>query len=65
MTDRRELEALIAKACRAGATVTVQHDSDGYIDSIAVAGLRGVGPFPMSPLSFAERMRERLSNFKG
>lgn len=60
MTDRRELEALIAKARKAGATVTVETDATDYPVSIAVAGIKGVGPFPMTAISFAERMREVL-----
>ena len=58
MTDRKELEALIQKAQNAGATLTVKHDRSGYIESVAVSGLRRVGPHPMSPIYFAERMRE-------
>lgn len=62
MTDRRELEALIAKAREAGATVTVVPvvDDEQRIDTIIVHGIKGVGPYPMSPISFAERMREVL-----
>lgn len=57
MTDRKELESLIAKARAAGATVTVTHDAAGWIETVAVSGLRRIGPFPMSPIYFAERMR--------
>lgn len=60
MTDRRELEALIAKAENAGAELTVERDETGYPVAIAVKGLKGVGPFPMAPISFAERMRQVL-----
>lgn len=60
MTDRRELEALIAKARKTGAIVTVETDETDYPVRVAVAGLKGVGPFPMAAISFAERMREVL-----
>jgi hypothetical protein len=59
MTDRRELEALIAKA-KTAASVEVVRDATDYPVSIAVIGLKGVGPFPMAPIAFAERMREVL-----
>ena len=62
MTDRRELEALVAKARARGAEVEVTEDHAGYVDSIRVwKGLPGVGPYPMSPLSAAERLREALN----
>ncbi len=60
MTDRREIESLIAKAKAAGASIEVERDATDYPVNIAVIGLKGVGPFPMSPISFAERMREVL-----
>ncbi len=60
MTDRNELNNLIAKARNAGATVTVDLDSTGCPLRIAVAGLKSVGSHPMAPISFAERMREVL-----
>jgi hypothetical protein len=58
MIDRKELETLIAMARAAGATVTVNHDGEGCIESVQVAGLKGVGPYPMTPIAFGERMRE-------
>lgn len=60
MTDREELESLIAKAKTACALIEVERDESGYPVSVAVVGLKGVGPFPMSPIYFAERMREVL-----
>jgi hypothetical protein len=65
MIDRKELETLIAKARGAGATVTVKHDEQGWIKSVQVSGLKGVGPFPMAPIAFGERMREVLSQLQG
>lgn len=61
MTDRKELSKLILAANVKGASVTVTEDSDGHIATLQVEGLRGVGPHPMSPISFAERMREVLA----
>jgi hypothetical protein len=61
MVDRRELETLIAKAKSAWASIEVERDETDHPISIAVVGLRGVGPFPMAPIAFAERMREVLS----
>jgi hypothetical protein len=58
MTDRKELEFLILKALQMGGTVSVQHDDDGYMKTITVTGLKGIGHHPMSPISFAERLRE-------
>lgn len=60
MTNRRELEALIAKARNAGAVCNVKIDADGWIETVQVSGLKGVGSLPMAPISFAERMREVL-----
>jgi hypothetical protein len=60
MTDRDELNNLTAKARSKGATVEVEHDEGGYPIRFTVSGLKGVGPFPMAALSFAERMREVL-----
>lgn len=62
MTDRKELETLMARMRRqASATIVVKHDEDGWIDSIQISGARGIGPHPMGPISAAERMREFLA----
>ncbi len=57
MTDRKEIESLIDKAVRRGAVVHSTIDKDGWYVSLRVSKLHGVGPHPMSPLAFAERMR--------
>ena len=57
MTSRKELEALISKLRSRGASVEVRHDSEGHINTVAVSGVKGIGPFPMSPISFAEKAR--------
>lgn len=61
MTDRKELEKLAGEMRKRGATVTIDHDRDGYISDITIAGAKGIGPHPMPPISAAERMREFLS----
>jgi len=61
MTDREELEKLMIQACTKGANITVERDTTGYPTTITVSGgLKGVGPCPMSPIYFAEKMREVL-----
>jgi hypothetical protein len=64
MTDTRELDELVATARYHGATVTVEYDKEAQAtegrrvyESIQVSGMRGVGPFAMSPLSAAETLR--------
>ena len=62
MTDRKELEALAAKARQKGATVIINEAMDDggslFIETVQVIGLKGCGTFPMSPISCAERLRE-------
>lgn len=64
MTDNAELNALIEKARARGAVVTVTLDpvakrDEGrdVIDTVQVSGLKGCGPFPMTALGAAERLR--------
>lgn len=70
MTSDKEIEALALRARHLGATVTITRTreiEDGRptgrnpIDTVQVAGLKGVGPFPMSPIAAAERLREVLA----
>lgn len=65
MTDNHELNELIAKARERGAVVTVTIDpvakrDEGrdIIDTVQVSGLKGCGPFPMTALGAAERLRQ-------
>jgi hypothetical protein len=60
MTDRRELETLLRRARAKGARIRVTRDAEGGLDTFQVTGLKGVGPYPMGPIGFAERMREVL-----
>lgn len=55
MIDRKTLEALISKTAKV-ATVTVHRDEDNYPVQISVSGLKGVGPMPMAPISFSEKV---------
>lgn len=64
MTDTRELNQLIAKAQAKGAKVEIEWDVEAELEgrqihsTIRVTGLKGCGPFPMAPISAAERLRE-------
>jgi len=61
MTTTKELNNLIAKAEKMGADITVvwnEEDGRKLHESVAVKGLKGCGPFPMSPIAAAERLRE-------
>jgi len=67
MTDTNELDRLVASARYWGATVAVKYDDDAMRDegrriyeSIQVAGLKGVGPYPMSPIAAAETLRPAI-----
>lgn len=64
-TCNKELAKLISKAESMGATVQVEYDLDTLIDEgrsiineVQVSGLKGCGPFPMSAIAAAERLRE-------
>lgn len=65
MTSNQELNDLIAKARARGAVVKVTLDpvalhKEGreIIDTVQVSGLKGCGPFPMTALGAAERLRQ-------
>jgi hypothetical protein len=55
MVDRKQLDAMIVKASHFGA-VRVTEDADGYIETIQVSRIPGIGPHPMSPIAFSEAM---------
>lgn len=64
-TCNTELRDLISKAEAMGATVHVEYDMDALIDEdrsiineVQVSDLKGCGPFLMSPIAAAERLRE-------
>lgn len=67
MTSEAELKQLARLMMATGATVEIAYDRDGYIDTIRIdqlvpkAGKRSIGPFPMSPIAAAERMRAYLN----
>ena len=67
MTSTKELEQLVNLMRATGAKVQVQHDAEGYIDTIQIAqlvpkaGRRTIGPHPMSPIAAAEAMRGYLN----
>jgi hypothetical protein len=61
MTNTAELNSLIAKMSNNGCDVTCTRDAEGRYTEIAISGAKGIGPFPMSPISAAERMREFLA----
>jgi hypothetical protein len=66
MTSQQELRDLIRRAQQAGAIVITTTcpaavlEGRDIITSVKVAGLPGVGPFPMATLTAAERLREVL-----
>lgn len=61
MTDRKELENLIATARHHGAAIRLRWDAAGAIKSVQVdSGIPGCGPHPMSAISAAERLRSFL-----
>jgi len=64
VTDRKELDDLVTKARKRGAFVIVTTNRDGWIDSVEVHGLKGVGRAPMPPVAAAERLREALQRRK-
>ncbi len=64
-TTTKELLSLIKKVEAKGATVEIEYDMEALIEegrsiieSVKITGLKGCGPFAMSPISAAERMRE-------
>lgn len=64
MTDNKELQALVAKALNAGASVRVTYDQIAWlaegrkiIDTVQVHGVKGIGPHPMPAIHAAERLR--------
>ena len=67
MTSTKELEQLVNLMRATGAKVQVQHDSEGYIDTIQInqlvpkSGRRTIGPHPMGPIAAAEAMRRYLN----
>lgn len=68
MVSNSELRDLVERLRAHGAQVDVTYDaalqaSEGrdVIDSVTVAGVRGIGPHPMAPIAAAERIREALA----
>lgn len=57
MTDSKELESLMQFLRQRGVRIAVTHSPEGYIDEISFKNAKGFGPYPMSPLAAAERMR--------
>ena len=63
MVDRAELERLLATV-KLLHSVNVVRDDEGRIETIQVLDFPGVGKYPMSPISFAEKMRPLLTGRK-
>lgn len=68
-TCSKELRALISKAETMGAIVLVNYDMNALIGEgrsiitdVQISGLNGCGPFPMSAIAAAERLRELTAN---
>ena len=70
MTDNKELTELIARLKRNGVSVFITYDKRAQaegreiIDTVQVAGVFGIGPFPMSAIGAAEAMRRVLADPK-
>lgn len=61
MTDRDELEWLIAQAKGRGDVVEVRYSNEGYIDAVAW----GAGSVWYAPISFAEKARPVFGRMPG
>ena len=67
MVSNEELKTLIRRAEARGAIVDIGYDhraaTEGrqVIDTVAIVGLKGCGPHPMSAVGAAERLRELLA----
>lgn len=62
MTDRRELEELAGKIEEIGGAVFMAEDQEGWIETVRILGLEGIGAGAMGPIAAAERMREIIAN---
>jgi len=62
MTDRKEIMELKGKIEAMGGQVTITEDAEGWIDTVKIEGVKGVGPCAMNPVYAAERMREVAAN---
>ena len=69
MTDEKEIRALIQKAEALGARVIRTRDEEAFrqegrdlTETLTIHIAKGIGPFPMSPISGAERLREFISH---
>lgn len=60
MTDTKELNSLIQAIRAKGGNVTVVYDTEGYIDTVQFSGVKGIGPYPCSPIAAVEVMRKVL-----
>lgn len=60
MTDKKEIEGLKAKIEDMGGRVSINEDSEGWIDNVTIIGIKGIGTMPMSPIFAAERMRKAI-----
>jgi len=65
MTTTAELKKLIEMAEMRGASVVATLDEQAMInegreifDTIQISGLKGCGPYPMSPIAAAEKLRQ-------
>lgn len=60
-TDTRELELLIRRVKDKGGVVTVTYEANDegrtLFDTIQITGMKGIGPYPMTPIAAAEAMR--------
>lgn len=66
MTDEKELMSLILQVMEIGGNVNVTYEENEgcmLIDTVQINNVKGCGPYPMSPIAAAEKMREIVYNY--
>jgi len=73
VVSTKEIQVLVDRMRRAGATVEVRYDRvpaimegrDMIVENVTITDAKGIGPHPMSPIAAAERMRAWLVGREG
>lgn len=68
MTNTDEILALADRMAKAGASVLIEFDAHArttegrmIVNTVQITDAKGIGPYPMSPIGAAERMRAFLA----